>query len=218
MASPTRRPYHQINTPRLIIRSATHSDAQAIADLRGNPKNNPYMSVEPGLSAEVFQKRIVDWTASAERGENAFMVIILRKKSILAEQDSGKEGTLIGFGGFNSLHRGPALDDPTKDVLVGDTGIMIDHLQWRKGYALEALCATVEYGLYTLGCEHITIDTRVDNEPWRGLTRSAGLEGVEIQRNGGSEEDPQTEWNYRFGRNVWEKARENMIVRGKWAL
>ncbi|KAI9832499.1 MAG: hypothetical protein M1819_004288 [Sarea resinae] len=222
MATSTcRAHHHQIDTPRLILRSAVPDDAPAIAHLRIDPANSPFMPVEPDLSIEVYQNRIVDWTAAAERGESAFMVIILRDASDLPVVTSTMEnrddgaGTLIGFGGFNSLNFARTPDGSAKEFRIGDTGIMIDHLHWRKGYALEALCATVEYGLYVLRCEHMLIETRRDNEPWRGLMRSMGLGDVEKERKGNRLHG---EWVYKFGRDIWEEAKAGMVARGKWML
>jgi RimJ/RimL family protein N-acetyltransferase len=211
MTPPTHRAYHSIATPRLLIRSAIPSDAQAIASLRGDPKNNPYTPVEPNLSAAVFEDRIRTWTAFAQEGKNAFMVIILLDNPT----SSDGAGTLIGFGGFNCFEA--ERDSPTAEI-VADTGAMIDHEYWGTGYAREAVCATVEYGLYTLGCGQITIETSVDNEPWRGLMRSIGLGPVERLREVGEEANAQQESVYRFGRSEWEKARQQMMASGKWML
>src|ERR1700722_3646155 len=73
------RPFHTILTPRLIIRSCVPSDAVQIRTIRANPLNNPFGGVmSPDLPLSVQQKRLEAQQLSTARGENAWMVVILK--------------------------------------------------------------------------------------------------------------------------------------------
>lgn len=204
MSDPTHRAEHKINTQRLIIRSATLKDAQAIAALRGNPDNNPFEGADSG-DPEVYRKRILNWQTASKEGRYAFLVIVLRPHSSFIEQqaaaaveegpteDDVDGGKLIGFGGYNEFRRvikqpllssddggqgeGEEVEEEgtTTTVLEVDIGAQIDHRYWRRGLAREAFVAMVEYAFGELGAAQVACDTDVGNEPWRGLLRAVGL-------------------------------------------
>ncbi|PSS14773.1 hypothetical protein M430DRAFT_35670 [Amorphotheca resinae ATCC 22711] len=212
------RPFHSFTTPRLIIRSCLPSDAKQIQAIRSNPLNNPYGGVnEPDLPVEVQVQRLEAQQISTAKGENAWMVIIL--KNSLGDGDDAVEelktdtGIMIGNTGFNSFPLQPSLADETQSVLVGDTGIMIDNRFARKGYALEALCAIVEYGFQELGCGMMSLGTSAVNVPFRSLMRTMGIgEGTLRATNEGEEAC------YLFDREKWDEAKKHMEGNGKWYL
>jgi RimJ/RimL family protein N-acetyltransferase len=219
------RAYHQILTSRLVVRSAVHTDARAIYELFTSLANNPHTEIEKDLSVEVMEARIANWHEAAQKGDSAFMVIILRDPSSpppLTEDGSppreiGAYGAQIGFGGFNAFKEGPPCpSDSQRQSLLGDVGGMIDHTYWRQGYALEATSATIEYGATVLGCEYFSMDTAPWNEPWRALMRSMGLGAVESSR--WIERTGRNDWNWEFDREVWVRAKEEMKGKGKWLL
>jgi RimJ/RimL family protein N-acetyltransferase len=126
---------------------------------------------------------------------------------------------MIGMTGFNSFPKEGELGDTSTQVLVGDTGAMIDYRYARRGYALEAMEAVFEYGFGVLGCGIMSLDTDKENEPWRALMRSMGLGDVEVVRR--IEEGNRTgedEVSYRFDRAKWEICKRGLEERGKWLL
>lgn len=72
------------------------------------------------------------------------------------------DGKVIGDGGFESIDR---------DSKTGDAGIMLndDPAVRGKGYAVEALKTTFDYGFGTLGLEKIRLGTLEGNTPMRML-------------------------------------------------
>lgn len=75
-------------------------------------------------------------------------------------------------------------DGNEKGVLVGDTGVLIDHHFVRNGYAKEALQAVFEYGFGELGVGEMFLETYATNLPFRGLERGLGFGGVEKDEGG----------------------------------
>jgi RimJ/RimL family protein N-acetyltransferase len=144
------RPFHTIRTPRLLIRSGIPSDALAVKTLRGDPRNSPFGGVvEADLPVSVQRQRLENQAASTAAGKNAWTVVILTNPSAAdpsVEELRVDEGVMIGNTGFNCFPLQPSLADPATQVVVGDTGVLVDYRFARKGYALEALSAVVEYG------------------------------------------------------------------------
>jgi RimJ/RimL family protein N-acetyltransferase len=224
MAPPSHaRPFHQINTPRLIIRSGLPSDAKPFATIRQEPLNNPYGGVhEPDLDEEVQRSRLKEQKTSTANGHNAFMVIVLKPASEVLKLDqlTVDDGILIGMTGFNSYPTTPSLSNPGKSVLVGDIGALVDYRYARKGYGLEALESVIEYGFDELGCGEMSMDTFAANTPWRGLMNTMGLGDTGSLRSEEAEDRGplKEEVLYRFGKSKWEEAKKAMMTNGKWLL
>lgn len=117
------------------------------------------------------------------------------------------DGFLVGMGGFNSF--------PVEEgVLVGDTGVLIDHRFARRGLAVEALEAVIEYGFNELGCGKMSLETNAINEPFRALMTSMELGDVEAPGSGDG--DGGDSVIYVFGKEKFEEAKRNLKLRGKW--
>lgn len=150
-----------VTSPRLTIRTAVPSDAEALVAYFSNAANFPWPA-ETDLTLEKMLPRIQKWADATAAGRSAFMVIVLRET-----------GQLIGFGGFNSLPRTEPLGakatweirkgDGEGMVLAADVGVSIDHQHQRRGYAKEVVCAVVEYGFEHLGCAYAHLDTQKTN-------------------------------------------------------
>lgn len=211
-SSPFARSSYEIQSPRLIIRTPSASDAEAYYKLLTTPENFSYEEAEQGLTLERLRVRIGRFAESVARGENSFMVIALRET-----------GQLIGHGGYNtfeSVELGQFLS--ISDALPGkkymtDLGIMLDYSPWRKGYGLELLSALVEYARGELGCELFRAETGTDNEPWRALMRSAGLAAFEGRHKASYDENLDV-WVWKFDAGHWEQAKQKMEAEGKWPL
>ena len=217
---PHHRAFHSFRTDRLLIRTALPTDAPAVYALRSNPANNPHTVVNPDLSPAVFEERIEKWSAASSRGESAFMAIFLRQdsndsnepQSATQSLEGAHDEPLIGFGGFNSLyyeHTSNATSGEWEEVLVGDTGVMIDHGLWRKGYGQEAFIGTVEYGFAELGCKYMEVQTGVDNVPWRNMMVKLGLKQHETRGIGAAGPGKgMEEWQWKFEQKDWEQRKE----------
>lgn len=209
MSGRTYQKEHRIETPRLTIRSASPDDAQGLADLRGNPKNEPFGQPD-STEASVYLPRIAKWAQLSADGARAFTVIEL----------SSGDRPIIGFGGFNEFRWGKSLDGARDNVLEVDIGAGIDNAYWRQGFAREAFVGMVDYSFGQLGADYVSCDTCVSNEPWRGLMRSLGLQGKE-KRTVFAEGHPvagQECWLWQFDQSDWVVAKEVMVKDGKWPL
>jgi hypothetical protein len=58
-----------------------------------------------------------------------------------------------------------------------------------------------------------SLDTSADNEPFRSLMRTMGIGEGTIRGEGTAQEA-----TYRFDADMWEKAKEQMKLNGKWYL
>jgi RimJ/RimL family protein N-acetyltransferase len=211
------RPSHAIRTPRLLIRSTRVSDALAMNIIRTDKLNNPFGGVvEPGITVEVQRERIAGNSITTAEGKNAWMVAIIKDSDHPGNEIEGlrgEEGILVGNTGFNSFSSQPNLADPSRVVVVGDIGCLIDHRFVRKGYAIETLSAVIEYGLVELQCGMISLATNFDNEPFRNVMRTMGIgEGTIVG------EGEEREAKYLFDKMMWESAKEHMKASGKWYL
>ncbi|KAK2025764.1 gcn5-related n-acetyltransferase [Colletotrichum zoysiae] len=202
----------EIITPRLIIRTAIQSDAEAYLNYLTTPGNFPFQEPEKDLTMERIRTRIDKFADFTAKGENGWIVIVLRDTN-----------ELIGNGGYNTFE--PV--DPAGFLLPGtttlppgerrmtDLGIGIDYRRWRKGYALEALEALVEHARTNLGCEVFRIETGDDNQPWRSLMRVAGLGEFE-SRQKASYDASQEVWAWKFDSGHWSRSIKKLKGDGKW--
>ncbi|RDW73270.1 hypothetical protein BP6252_07177 [Coleophoma cylindrospora] len=210
------RPSHSINTPRLLLRSAIPTDATASTILWTEPLNNPFGGVVDFNAS--YDKRLASIHKQAlttASGKDAFMQVILKDATVApAEFPAGLkvvDGVMIGMSGFNSF---PVGED---GALVGDVGALIDCRFQRRGFAVETLSAVFEYGFGVLGVRSMALDTEVENKPWRELMKRMGLGGAESLQTG-DDEGKSGEVVYRFDRDMWEGAKEEMKKNGKWYL
>lgn len=221
MSLPTRRESHRIETRRLVIRTAVPKDAQAIAALRGNPKNN-FLGEADSDDPETYLRRMANWQKASEEGRYAFTVFLLRplpdRSSPAVSEEN--EGQIIGFGGFNAFRWIDSPDDPASKALEVDVGAQIDHKYWHKGYGREAFVGVTEYAFAELGAQQVSCDTNVRNEPWRELMKTVGL-GHKEQAHMNSEGHPaagEKSWLWQFGREDWEGAKSWMQKSGTWPV
>ncbi|KAF9312078.1 hypothetical protein BG003_006640 [Podila horticola] len=205
---------YEIVSPRLVIRNAIPSDAEMLARILSSPQNMPYQRVDVGISIDGMLRRIANWNKMASDGSNAFLVITLREI-----------GEPIGIGGFNCFEPHPgSVDTPASEPRSADTpspyltdiGVLLDHPLWRRGYATEALCASIDFAFTELKCQLIRLETSIKNEPWRALMRSLGLGNLE--ENGAVSSDGTTGWLYKIDAETWETTKTNLNARGKWPL
>ena len=203
---------YEIQSPRLIIRTATTEDTEAYYKFLTTPENFPYEEPEQGLTLEKLRARIGRLAESTAHGKNAFVIVTLCET-----------GQLIGHGGYNTFESVDyeqflsLLDTPVGKKYMTDIGIAIAHTHWRKGYGLELLSALVEYAHGELGCELFRTETGIDNEPWRSLMRSAQLERFKGSHKASYDKNVDV-WVWKFDANHWAEAKAKMKAEGKWYL
>ena len=131
-----------VETPRLRIRELTVDDAEFIFGLVNEPSFLENIGDKGVRNLEDARQFILEgpWASHRERGYGQFLVEL-------------KDGDPIGVCGV--LYR-EALD-------VSDIGCAFLPQYWRRGYALEAARAVMEYGRSTLGIEKIVGLTSEEN-------------------------------------------------------
>ncbi|TDZ24166.1 putative N-acetyltransferase p20 [Colletotrichum orbiculare MAFF 240422] len=213
MTAPFPQEAYEIVTPRLIIRSATPDDAEGLYKLMSTPENQPFEEPQRDLSPEVMRARIERWKPMTAAGKNAFMMVTLRET-----------GEIIGQGGYNCFEDASGAsvarqegNDVTGRPYLTDTGVVLDHRHWGKGYGRETLCAKVDYAMEELGCSVVRVETGDENKPWRALMASVGLDRIETK--GPTSYDANIiGWVYNIDAQTWKSVRENLKLKGKWPL
>ncbi|KAK1979235.1 acetyltransferase [Colletotrichum cereale] len=206
------RPAYEIKSPRLIVRTATDTDAEEYYKLMTNPENFPFEEIEKDLTLEKLRTRIGKFAELTAKGKNAFTVVALR--------DTNK---LIGYGGYNTFEALDPAEFLTETTLspgvkyMTDLGIIIDHEHRRKGYGMELISALVEHARVELGCELFRAETGTVNEPWRALMRAAGLAEFE-GRHKASYDASQDVWVWKFDAGHWDQAKRKLQAEGGWLL
>ncbi|KAG0195792.1 hypothetical protein BGX28_000608 [Mortierella sp. GBA30] len=220
---------YEILTPRLIIRNAIPSDAETMARILSSPENMPYQQGNGSIPIDEMLRRQAKWNKMSSEGSNAFLIITLRET-----------GEPIGLGGFNCFEPQPgSADAPASEPSLGDCinpqprsadtptsgtspyltdiGVLIDQSLWRKGYATEALCASIDFAFTELKCQLIRLETDIKNEPWRALMRSMGFEDLE-ESGVVSFDGMTTGWIYKTDVETWETTKAILKAKGKWPL
>ncbi|KAI4592627.1 hypothetical protein KJ359_010529 [Pestalotiopsis sp. 9143b] len=209
MFGPTFRKSHNIETQRLVIRSATPEDTQGIAALRGNPVNNPFEGADSG-DPEEYLRRMVNWRKAHDDGRYAFTVVFRRSDSSSSAAGVAEgEGELIGFDGFNEFRWIDSPGGQGHKVLEVDIGAQIDHKHWRQGYGREAFIGMTDYAFTELGAQQVSCDTGIQNEPWRELMKSVWL-GKKERAHVSGEGHPgagEESWLWQFTRQDWANAK-----------
>ncbi|WYZ46651.1 hypothetical protein EsH8_IX_000876 [Colletotrichum jinshuiense] len=206
------RSAYEVNSSRLIIRTAIDSDTESFHKLLTTAENFPFEEPEKGLTIEKLRARIGRFAESTAQGKNAFMVVILHETN-----------QLIGYGGYNTFESAEPAEFLRETTLepgqkkMTDIGIVLDHKYWRKGYGLELVSVLVEFARLELGCELFRAETGNDNEPWRALMRAAGLAEFEGKHKA-SYDANQDVWVWMFDSGHWEQAKTKMQAEGKWLL
>lgn len=184
---PWARPSHHVLTPRLILRTALVSDANAFTIVRRSPANCPHGGVvNAGLSEEEQAVALGKQNASTTAGKNAWMVIVLRhseeQEVDLSEEEKKwrvelkvEDGWLIGMSGFNSFpleNFSREKGGEGQEVLLGDLGVLIDSQFLHWGYASETLQALFELGFNEMGIDIMILETEIENAQFRSLMKS----------------------------------------------
>ncbi|OLN85055.1 putative N-acetyltransferase p20-like protein 2 [Colletotrichum chlorophyti] len=219
MLAPFPQDAYKIVTPRLVIRSATPDDAEGLHSILTTPDNQPFETVKTDVTPDDIRARIGRWQPMTASGKNAFMVVALRET-----------GEIIGNGGFNcfELSGGETCDVAIKQAresgderritpYLTDTGVVLDHRQWGKGYGREVLCAKIEYAMEELGCSVVRVETDEANKPWRALMASLGLGHLEVIGPVSYDENL-IAVGYSIDAATWKVARESLRQKGKWPL
>ncbi|KAG0054652.1 hypothetical protein BGZ90_005934 [Linnemannia elongata] len=198
---------YDIVTPRLVIRNAIPSDAEAMARILSSPENMPYQKCDDRIPTDEMLRRLTKWNKMASEGSNAF----LPHSADTPVSEPSLDDSI------DLQPRSPSLPVSGTSPYLTDIGVLLDHSLWRKGYATEALCASINFAFTELKCQLIRMETDIKNEPWRALMRSMGFESLE-ESAVVSFEGKTTGWIYMLDIETWETTKANLKARGKWPL
>lgn len=191
-----------IETARLILRKPEEKEGVVYAAMMTNPLNIEHDPEHDGPAEptpELHAEQIVKHGKAYEQGLNALTCVVLKNPD-------GSEGPVIGMAGFPfTMHNA--------NGRPGNTGCLIDSAYARKGYATEALIATLDYGYDVLGFEVVEQTTHEANTQYRGLMKSMGLEKycVKLEQKDGQA----AEVNYPVSRSEWALAKKELEARLK---
>jgi RimJ/RimL family protein N-acetyltransferase len=221
MPSPFPPATWEIKSPRLVIRTAVPSDAEALRRIGADPENVPAGDTGPEPGTQTVERKlakIAQWKELQDKGQCAWLVIALRDTD-----------EVIGTHGFNCFAAREEVQVDGPDVKVDprpegvearyltDIGITFDHAHWRKGYATEALAASVEHAFREIGCKVVRVETGVTNVPWRKFMHSLGLDSeLEGRVSWGDGSEVGLIW--KFDEDDWKKVSDGLKAKGKWPL
>jgi [ribosomal protein S5]-alanine N-acetyltransferase len=147
-----------IETERLVLRSFSGDDVDAMLDVYGDPE---VMRFIPGgaLSDEAAVRSLLERYAGAQerQGFSSWAVVDRHTRQPIGD---------AGFGIFQ----------PTGEVELGYT---LARDRWRQGYATEAARACLEAGLGQLAAPRIIAVVDAENEPSLRVPERIGMQKIE---------------------------------------
>jgi RimJ/RimL family protein N-acetyltransferase len=151
-----------LETERLVLRAPRLGDAKAVALLANDRRiaENTARIPHPYRAADAE-----DFIASANLGNEAVFLITLR--------NGHKHEPVIGACGFTQVDRHPP-----------EIGYWLGVKHWGKGYATEAVRATIDHLFTDLDCDAIHSSARVTNPASRRVLEKCGFQwtGAGLQR------------------------------------
>lgn len=152
-----------IETDRLILREMRHEDAEAMFELDSNINvhqylgNNPVKSIdECSIYIENIRKQYI------QNGIGRFVVVIKETNEV------------IGWAGIKFI-----TEPENNHVNFYDLGYRLQEKHWRKGYALEAAKAWLDYGFKEMKIPTMYASAHIDN-----LGSNTILQRIGMKQNG----------------------------------
>lgn len=176
-----------IRSPRLILRTGEKPDASSLVSLWLNPENYKYDPQERGKpSPRTEQHTVEKYEGMLEK----FKSRLQEKKDaqLVVAVSDGDSDRVIGICGYNMFEK-----NAETGLWLTDVGILIDSSETRKGYAMEAMTALLDwaFGLDSSSpgvsvqelldgntVDRVKMETSEANLPWIGLMSKFGLKGT----------------------------------------
>jgi RimJ/RimL family protein N-acetyltransferase len=152
----TAPPPTRLQTDRLLLRSWTSSDVDALAALSADPETMRYFDALPGR--EQIELLVDRQQAALAAGEPGLFAVETRH-----------DGRFIGFVGL-AVPRFEADFQPCVEI-----GWRLAREAWGHGYATEAAEAVLRHAFETLGLTAVVSFTAVVNQPSRAVMRRLGM-------------------------------------------
>ncbi len=148
-----------IETERLILREMRPSDAPALFEMDHNPNVHRYLGNEPVQSIDEVYGYI-------ESIRNQYQANGIGRFSVVLKET----GEVIGWAGIKYI-----TEPENNHVDFYDLGYRLQEKHWRKGYALEAAKAWLDYGFNGLGIKTMYASAHVENTGSNTILQRIGM-------------------------------------------
>jgi [ribosomal protein S5]-alanine N-acetyltransferase len=152
-----------LETDRLLMREFLFEDANALFEMDNNPKVHEFLGNNPVSTIDQVNEYI-------ENVRNQYIKNGIGRFSILLKETN----EVIGWAGLKFI-----TEPENNHVNFYDIGYRLQEKYWRKGYALEAAKAWLDYGFNAMNIKTMYASAQVDN-----LGSNAILQKIGMQQNG----------------------------------
>ena len=149
-------PFPVIETERLLLRSISLEDTQALYFLRSHERTNQYLNRPPDASPEQTRAKIEEILELLQKNECILWVLALKEKP----------AALIGTIGYWRM---------LPEHYRAEIGYMLHPAHWQKGFMKEALNAVIRYAFEEMNLHSIEANINPDNVPSGALLESCGF-------------------------------------------
>lgn len=148
-----------LETERLILRPIKMDDAEALFEMDSNPKVHLYLGNEPLTDIEDCYGYIKSIKSQyIQNGIGRFVIVLKESTEVIGW--AGLKFITEEENGHNNFH---------------DIGYRLQEKHWRKGYALEAATAWLEYGFNEMKIPAIYASAHADNVGSNAILQKIGL-------------------------------------------
>lgn len=149
----------QIETDRLLLREMLPSDANALFEMDSNPNVHLYLGNEPVTSIDQVYGYIESIRNQyLKNGIGRFVVVVKETNEV------------IGWAGIKYI-----TEPENNRVNFYDLGYRLQEKHWRKGYALEAAKAWLDYGFNQMKVDALIATAHVDNAGSNAILQKIGM-------------------------------------------
>lgn len=150
----------QFESERLLYRSIEITDAEALFELDSNPNVHEYLGNQPLTSID----QVLGYINSLQ---NQYITNgIGRFAAVLKETNE-----VIGWAGIKFI-----TEPENNHVNFYDLGYRLQEKHWRKGYALEAAKAWLDYGFNEMNIQKMYASAHVDNVGSNTILQRIGMQ------------------------------------------
>ncbi len=150
----------QFESERLLYRSIEITDAEALFELDSNPNVHQYLGNQPLTSID----QVLGYINSLQ---NQYITNgIGRFAAVLKETNE-----VIGWAGIKFI-----TEPENNHVNFYDLGYRLQEKHWRKGYALEAAKAWLDYGFNEMNIQKMYASAHVDNVGSNTILQRIGMQ------------------------------------------
>lgn len=173
-----------IETPRLILREATHDDVQGFFELDSDPEVHRFLGNKPVSTIGECHK-VIDWLIRqyAENGIGRWSV---------TEKSTGE---FVGWAGLKFVR-----EETNGHTDYYDLGYRLKRKFWGQGIGSEVAVASLVYGFETMGLQEIFAAAHIGN-----LASNRILCGCGFVNEGRFLWDEEIQNWYRIDRAIWIK-------------